>query len=103
MLLRIVDRDGTVREVQARDEGSLMQVLRSFEWGVTAICGGACACATCHVYVAPEWISRMPPQHSDERDLISDLAHGNEASRLSCQIHLARELDGLCVTLAPDE
>lgn len=103
MMLRIVDREGEQHEVTAPPSGSLMEVLRSLEYGVLAVCGGSCACATCHIYVAEEWLARLPPQHPDERELIQDLEHLRATSRLSCQVQLAVELDGLCVTLAPEE
>lgn len=103
MMLRIMDREGGQHETDVQPSGSLMEALRDLEYGVLAICGGSCACATCHVYVAEEWVDRLPPQHSDERELIRDLGHWRATSRLSCQIQLADELDGLSVTLAPDE
>jgi ferredoxin, 2Fe-2S len=103
MLLRVTDREGTDHDVNASASGSLMELLRGFEWGVTAICGGSCACGTCHVYVAPGWSERLPAPHSDERELLTDLQEHRDTSRLSCRILLAPGLDGLCVTLAPEE
>lgn len=103
LLLRVVDREGNQHEVNAQPSGSLMEALRDLEYGVLAICGGSCACATCHVYVANDWLDRLPPQQGDERELIDNLDHRQDTSRLSCQIHLTDALDGLSVTLAPDE
>jgi 2Fe-2S ferredoxin len=103
MLLHVMDRDGIQHELTAHPPTSLMEVLRDVEYGVLATCGGSCACATCHVYVAPLWLEQLPPQHSDERELVSGLEHRHSTSRLSCQIQLAPALDGLCVTLAPEE
>ena len=80
-----------------------MEVLRDLDGGVAAICGGMCSCATCHVYVAPEWRERVPAQQSDEWELVSELQHHRDGSRLSCQIRLSEDLNGLRVTLAPEE
>lgn len=101
--VNVVDRDGASHEVPATVPGSLMEALRELEYGVAAACGGMCSCATCHVYVDPAWVQRLPAQQSDERDLAAELHYHRENSRLSCQIQLAAALDGLTVTLAPEE
>jgi 2Fe-2S ferredoxin len=101
--LHVVDRDSAEHEVDAGTEGSLMEVLRALEYGVTATCGGMCACATCHIYVAGDWADKLPAQQSDERELVNELVFRREESRLSCQISLSQALDGLRVTLAPEE
>ena len=62
-----------------------------------------CSCATCHVYVDPEWQARLPAPMSDERELLTELAHTQDNSRLSCQIEFTAALSGLRVTIAPDE
>ncbi|MBV8342052.1 MAG: 2Fe-2S iron-sulfur cluster binding domain-containing protein [Gammaproteobacteria bacterium] len=102
-LLRVVDRDGVEHEVEAREGLKLMETLRELDYGVAAICGGMCSCATCHVYVDPEWQARLPAMMSDERELISELAHHQENSRLSCQLEVTPQLAGLRVRIAPDE
>ncbi|NLG76286.1 MAG: 2Fe-2S iron-sulfur cluster binding domain-containing protein, partial [Xanthomonadaceae bacterium] len=67
-------------------------------------CGGMCSCATCHVYVDPEWIDKLPEMQSDERELITELTtYQPGVSRLSCQIPFTEELDGIKVTVAPEE
>jgi len=101
--MHVIDRNGNEHEVEATATGSLMEALRELDYGVAAMCGGMCSCATCHVYVASDWAGKLPAQQSDERDLLTELLHFRETSRLSCQIELARELDGLRVTLAPEE
>jgi ferredoxin, 2Fe-2S len=101
--LNVIDREGELHDVDAPAEDSLMAVLRECDYGVAAICGGMCSCATCHVYIADEWIDRLPPPCSDERDLVSELLHRREGSRLSCQIALGPQLDGLRLTIAPEE
>jgi 2Fe-2S ferredoxin len=102
-LLRVVDRDGVEHEVAGNAGFTLMENLRDLEYGVGAICGGMCACATCHVYVEPDWLAKLPAMHSDEKDLLSDLSTRKPNSRLSCQIKFTPELAGLKVEIAPDE
>jgi len=102
-LLRVVDRDGIEHEIEANTGFTLMENLRDLEYGVGAICGGMCACATCHVYVDPEWIGKLPAMQSDERDLLQDLSTRQDSSRLSCQVKFTPELAGLKVTIAQDD
>ncbi len=68
--------------------------------GIEADCGGACACSTCHVYVATDWVDRLPPRDPMEEDML-DFAYepDPERSRLTCQIKVTPELDGLVVNL----
>ena len=100
----VTDRDGNVHTVQARTELKIMETLRDLDYGVTAICGGLCSCATCHVLVAPEWMGRLPAPQSDEKELLVELQHYDlERSRLSCQLEFTESLDGLELTIAPDE
>ena len=101
--VRVVDRDGKERELNAPSGVSLMEPLRDMDDGVAAICGGMCSCATCHVYVDPEWQPQLPAIMSDERELLSELTHYQENSRLSCQLEFTPELAGLRVRIAPDE
>lgn len=101
--LNVTDRDGVEHAVDASPLSSLMEALRELEYGVSAICGGMCSCATCHVYIAPEWMDKLPDQQGDERELVVELPDHKETSRLSCQIPLSPALDGLRLTLAPEE
>ena len=102
-LLRVIDRDGQEQEVEAKVGLKVMEILRELDYGVAAICGGMCSCATCHIYVDADWQSRLPAPMSDERELLTELAHTQDNSRLSCQIEFTAELSGLRVTIAPDE
>jgi len=102
-LLRIVDRDGVEHEVDARAGLKVMETLRELDYGVAAICGGMCSCATCHIFVDPEWLTKLPPPMSDERELLVELAHHQDNSRLSCQLEFTEQLAGLRITIAPDE
>jgi 2Fe-2S ferredoxin len=101
--LQVIDRDGVSHDVEAKPGLKVMEVLRELDYGVAAICGGMCSCATCHVYVDAEWFERIPPPMSDERELLAELAHRRENSRLSCQIEITPALSGLKVTIAEDE
>jgi len=102
-LLHVVDRDGVEQEIKAPKHGVLMEPLRDMDDGVTAICGGMCSCATCHVYVDPAWMAKLPARMSDELDMLKDLSSFKENSRLACQIPLSDALEGLRVTIAPEE
>jgi len=102
-VLRVVNRDGVEQEVNAPVSGVLMEPLRDMDDGVTAICGGMCSCATCHVYVDEAWQAKLPAPMSDETDMLKDLVSYKPNSRLSCQLQLSAALDGLRVTIAPEE
>ncbi len=67
--------------------------------GILAVCGGACACATCHVYVAESWLSKLDPREDMEEGMLESAWQPRGNSRLSCQIHVTAELDGLEVTV----
>jgi 2Fe-2S ferredoxin len=67
--------------------------------GILADCGGNCACATCHVYVDESWRAKLPPPSKEEREMIECALHVQENSRLSCQIPVTAELDGLVIRL----
>jgi 2Fe-2S ferredoxin len=101
--LRVIDRDGVERELEAPNGATLMEPLRDMEDGVAAICGGMCSCATCHVYVDEAWVAKLPAAMSDETDMLGDLSSRKPTSRLSCQIVLNDSLAGLKVSVAPEE
>ena len=93
-----VQPDGTRREVSAPVGITLMEAARQHGVaGVVAQCGGACACATCHVYVDPEWLERLEPPEDMELGMLEAAWEPRGNSRLSCQIHLTQDLDGLTV------
>ena len=101
--ISVLDREGRTHVVPAHPSDRLMEVLREFDWGVAAICGGMCSCATCHVYIGEEWKDQFPPREMDEEELLEFLDHFQPNSRLSCQLELQDRHDGLTVTLAPEE
>jgi 2Fe-2S ferredoxin len=99
----VTDRDGILHEVDGNTGFTLMENLRDLDYGVAAVCGGMCACATCHVYVDAEWFGKLPAPQSDELDLLRDLSTVRENSRLSCQIKFNEQLAGLAIRIAEDE
>ena len=99
----VVDRDGKEHDVEAKPGLKVMEILRELDYGVAAICGGLCSCATCHIYVDAGWASRLPQPQSDESELLKELPDYKEAtSRLSCQVDFTDALNGLKVQIAPD-
>ena len=101
--ISVKDLDGQVHEVQAREGDSLMEALREHEWGVPAICGGLCSCGTCHVYLDHQWLDKFMMADSDEQDLLDVFDTTQATSRLSCQLQLRTEHDGLKLSIAPEE
>ena len=98
-----VDHAGTERTVEGSVGATVMETaMRNNVPGIDAECGGACACATCHVYVDEAWAGRLPPLSEDEDALLEGAAAERlPTSRLSCQIVATADLDGLVVRL-PD-
>jgi 2Fe-2S ferredoxin len=102
--LVVVDRDGKEHRVEGREGASVMETLRELDYGVAAICGGMCSCATCHVWVDEAWVAKLPARQGDEQELLQELQGYRPAtSRLSCQVKFDAALSGLKVTIAPDE
>lgn len=72
--------------------------------GILADCGGACACSTCHVYVDPEWVDKLPPRQPMESDMLDFAFEPDpERSRLTCQLKVTDELDGLRVVIPSEQ
>jgi len=101
--ISVKDLDGQVHEIQAREGDSLMEVLREYEWGVPAMCGGLCSCGTCHVYLDTEWLDRFQQPDPDEQDLLGVFDSAENNSRLSCQLFLQAGHNGLKLAIATDE
>jgi 2Fe-2S ferredoxin len=100
----VTSRDGTEHVLHAEPGLSLMEALRDNGLDeVLALCGGCCSCATCHVYVEGDRAAELSPVSEDENDLLDSSDNRNSQSRLSCQIPLTAELDGLRVTIAPED
>jgi 2Fe-2S ferredoxin len=102
--LVVTDKDGRDVEVDARSGLSIMENLRGLPRGVEATCGGMCSCATCHVLVDPKWVPRLPARRYEERVMLAtSVSFDVQRSRLSCQIVVTPELEGLHVNVAPDD
>lgn len=101
--LTVTTREGETREVQVAEGLSLMESLRNAGFDeIEALCGGGCACATCHVYVEGEAASALEPLSPDEDDLLDAADARDQRSRLSCQIRCDPAINGLHVTIAPE-
>ncbi|MCB1970985.1 MAG: 2Fe-2S iron-sulfur cluster binding domain-containing protein [Geminicoccaceae bacterium] len=98
----VVDRDGNESEIEGTVGWSVMEVIRDANLPIEAACGGCCACATCHVYVDPAWLAKLDEPDADEELMLDEAFEVQDNSRLSCQIKLSDELDGIRVTLAPE-
>ena len=99
--LTVIDRTGARHVVEGLDGWRVMEIIRDQGLPIKAECGGACACATCHVYVDAAWLDKLVPASDEEIDRLDEAFEVRGDSRLSCQILMRPELDGLVVALAP--
>lgn len=100
--LTIITRDGVEHDIDAENGLTVMEAIR--DNGIDellALCGGCCSCATCHVMV--ESGDRLTPTGEDENDLLDSSPHRAANSRLSCQLQISDDLDGLRVAIAPED
>ena len=102
--LVVVSRTGEEKTVDAAEGVSVMEAIRDNGFDeLLALCGGCCSCATCHVYVDPAFAGIVAPLGEDENDLLDSTDHRQDNSRLSCQLQMTGALDGLRVTIAPED
>lgn len=102
--IQATDREGNTRSLTACEGTTLMETLRDEGMGVEAVCGGQCACATCHCWIDAAWYGKLAPPEEGEAELLESLEHHTPGrSRLACQIPVTDSLDGLVVTVAPEE
>ena len=98
--IHAVDRDGTEKVIEGEAGMSLMLNLRNVGGlDIAAICGGMCSCATCHVYVREDWLEKTGGPSEMEEDMLDFAFDVRDTSRLSCQIKVSDDLDGLVVTV----
>ena len=100
--LIIIDRLGKKSEIEYDSNFTLMETLRDNGYGIEASCGGCCACATCHVYIDEKWTNKLKNMDDDEESMLDQAFDVRNNSRLSCQIELSKELDGLEIEIAPE-
>ena len=102
MKIKVTDRDGKKHELEGDTNSTLMEILRDAGLDIEAACGGCCACATCHVYINDQWLEKISPKDDDEESMLDQAFDVRNSSRLSCQINLSEDLDGIELELAPD-
>ena len=101
MKIFVTDQDGQEHELEGIEGWRVMEIIRDHGLPIKAECGGCASCATCHIYVADDWLEKLHPMRDDEQDLLDTAPDVTDNSRLSCQILMSEELDGLKLTLAP--
>jgi 2Fe-2S ferredoxin len=101
MKIYVTDPDGQEHELEALEGWRVMEIIKDYDLPLKAECGGACCCATCHVYVHEDWIDKLYDMREDEEDMLDEAIDVQDNSRLSCQILMSEDLDGLKVTIAP--
>jgi len=95
-----IEISGARHEIDAKTGQSLMEAaVQNMVPGIDADCGGACACATCHVYVADGWAGKLGTQDDMEKSMLDFAEDVRPSSRLSCQIQISEDLDGIIVNL----
>ncbi len=99
MKIYVTDLGGTEHELDAVAGWRVMEIIREHGLPIKAECGGACACATCHVYVDEEWTEKLAGMRDEEEEMLDEAFDLQDNSRLSCQIIMSEELDGLKVKL----
>jgi 2Fe-2S ferredoxin len=102
MFINVRLPDGSVHRLEALEGWRVMEVVRDWGLPIKAECGGACACATCHVWVGRTWVDKLVPPSDEESEMLDGAFQVDERSRLCCQIIMTPELDGLEVELAPE-
>jgi len=102
--LVIVNRAGDESEVEVANGVTVMEAIRDNGFDeLLALCGGCCSCATCHVYVDDAFADKLPAITEDESDLLDSSDHRQPASRLSCQLAVTSDMDGMKVVIAPED
>lgn len=102
--LIVTSREGETSEIDVENGLTVMEAIRDNGFDeLLALCGGCCSCATCHVYVEEAKDGALSEMSEDEDDLLESSDHRKDNSRLSCQIPFTAELDGMKVTIAPED
>ena len=99
--IHVTDQDGAEHTIPALSGWRVMEIIRDAGLSIKAECGGCCSCATCHVYVDEAWQDKLVEPTDEEMDMLDEAFDIEDTSRLSCQIIMKDEFNGLKVTLAP--
>lgn len=101
--INVIDANGLQQQLQAEPGSSLMELLRDHSSGVEGVCGGCCACGTCHVVLDEAWQQPSGNSKPEEEALLEALDERTQGSRLSCQLRLSTEMNGLSLRIVPAE
>ena len=101
-VINVIDHEGQAHELEAVEGWRVMEIIREHGLPMEGLCGGACACATCHVYVDCNWQTRLHTPRDEEDAMLDEVPTVSDTSRLSCQLIYSEELDGLTVQLDSD-
>ena len=98
-VIQVIDTNNVSHILEAVEGWRVMEIIREHGFEVGGLCGGACACATCHVEIHAEWAAKLHPANDDEEAMLDEVPALSATSRLSCQIIYSEELNGLAVKL----
>ena len=99
-IIKFIEHSGIEHEIDIPNGLTLMEgAMKNKVTGIDADCGGACACATCHVYINESWASKLPQKEDGEEDMLDFAFEVNDNSRLSCQVTVDDSLEGLVVSI----
>lgn len=101
MKIFVTDQAGKTHELEGIEGWRVMEIIKDYGLPIKAECGGCLACGTCHVYIDQEWLPKLVPMRDEEMQALDLAFEVTDQSRLSCQILMSEELDGLKLTLAP--
>ncbi len=96
-VIKVIDGNGASHILEAVEGWRVMEIIREHGFDVGGVCGGACACATCHVYVEPDWLDKVGKRAPMEEDMLDFAFDVQDPSRLSCQIKISDAINGLRV------
>ncbi len=100
-VINVIDTNGKTHTLEAVEGWRVMEIIREHGLPMEGVCGGACACATCHVIVDEAWTGKLFDARQDEEDMLDTVPNVMPGSRLSCQLIYDEEMDGLTVALDP--
>ena len=99
--IQVTDLSGNISTLEAKSGDTLMEALRDNGYSdIEAVCGGVCSCSTCHVYIEGDWFSKLGDRSEDENQLVTSTDQFKENSRLSCQVTVTDDMEGMAITIA---